>query len=207
MPGRHDSFAELMKKTHLPLLCAIVLVLTPMLSSQATPATQELVLQFDPAKSGADITLSASFHSVEGSFLCKRGAIRYDPATGKAGGEVVFDATSGQTGNDSRDHKMHKDVLHSERYPDIAFHPDHAERQLAVSGESTLQVHGMFAIHGAEHEITIPVEMSVQGDAWTAKASFTVPYVKWGMKNPSVLLLRVGSEVKVQFHAAGALLP
>jgi len=32
---------------------------------------------------------------------------------------------------------------------------------------------------------------------------FVVPYAKWGMKNPSVLFLRVGDSVDVAFHAAG----
>lgn len=173
--------------------------------SQEAPAAREIILQLDPAKTGADITLAASLHTVKGSFLARRGAISYDPASGKASGEVVFDATSGRTGNESRDRKMHKDVIQSQRYPEIAFHPDHAEGTLANSGESTLQVHGLFSIHGAEHEVTIPVEMNVQGNAWTAKASFTIPYAKWGMKNPSVLLLRVADEVKVQFHAEGIL--
>jgi polyisoprenoid-binding protein YceI len=183
----------------------VVILITPWLAAQTAPAAQELLLHLNPAKSGADITLTGNFHAVEGSFLSKRGAIHYDPATGKASGEIVFDATSGHTGNDSRDHKMHKDVLHSQRYPEIAFHPDRAEGTLATSGESTLQVHGQFAIHGAEHEITIPVRMDVQGNTWTAKASFTVPYTKWGMKNPSKLFLRVSNEVKVQFHASGSL--
>lgn len=190
---------------HVAFLATIVTLLTQFLVAQQAPAPTELLLQLDPANSSADITLAASLHTVKGSFLAKRGTIHYDPATGAASGEVVFDATSGHTGNDSRDHKMHKDVIQSQRYPEIAFRPDHAAGTLANSGESTLQVHGMFSIHGAEHEVTIPVEMNVEGDTWTAKASFTVPYVKWGMKNPSVLFLRVSDEVKVQFHAAGSL--
>jgi len=186
-------------------LAIIVTLLARSLAAQAVPAARELLLQLDPAKTGADITLAATLHSVAGSFLCKRGTIQYDPATGKADGEVVFDATSGRTGNDSRDKKMHKDVIESTRFPEIAFRPDRAEGTLVRSGESTLQVHGLFSIHGAEHEITIPVVMNVQGDSWTAMASFTIPYAKWGMKNPSAFLLRVSDEVKVQFHASGNL--
>ena len=76
---------------------------------------------------------------------------------GRQSGEIVFDATSGKTGNDSRDEKMHKDVIESGRFSEIAFRPDRADGTLAASGDSTLQVHGMFSIHGAEHEITIAV--------------------------------------------------
>jgi len=181
-----------------------VIALAQGLAAQPRPA-HELALQLDPAKSSADIALAARLHTVEGSFLSKRGSIRYDPATGNARGEIVFDATSGNTGNDSRDKKMHKDVLESDRFPEIAFHLDHAEGTLATSGDSTLEVHGQFLIHGAEHEITIPVQMNVQGGTWTAQAAFTIPYEKWGMKNPSVLFLRVANDVRVKVHAAGSL--
>ncbi len=195
-----------MKKTRLISLAAVIL-LTQSLAAQAVPAAQELLLQLDSAKTGANITLAASFHTVEGSFLCKRGTIRYDPATGKASGEVVFDASSGKTGNSSRDSKMHKDVIESGCYPEIVFRPDRATGKLAASGASTLLVHGMLAIHGAEHEVTFPVEVSFAGSAWTAKASFQVPYVRWGMKNPSKFFLRFDDVVQVQFHASGSATP
>jgi polyisoprenoid-binding protein YceI len=187
-------------------LVAVVTALTQLLAQEASPA-QELLLQLDPAKSGASIILTGNMHTVDGSFLLKRGAIRFNPATGRASGEVVFDATSGKTGNGSRDNKMHKDVIQSWHYPEIVFHPDRADGTLSTSGGSTLQVHGMFAIHGAEHEVTFPVEVNLTGTTWSAKASFQVPYVKWGMKNPSVLFLRVGDTVQVQFHAAGSTAP
>ncbi len=185
-----------------------LLVAVAALAAQpAAPVAHELLLQLDTARSGADITLAGNLHTVKGAFLMKRGAIQFDPATGKASGEIAFDATSGKTGNGSRDNKMHKDVIESGRYLEIVFRPNRAEGTLLTSGASTLQVHGMFTMHGAEHEVTFPVEVTFAGSAWTAKASFQVPYVQWGMKNPSVLFLRVGDTVEVQFHAAGSTTP
>ena len=98
-------------------------------------------------------------HSVKGSFALKRGEIRFDPASGKIGGEILFDATSGNSGNQSRDRKMHKEVLESARFSEIGFRPDGVEGRVAATGTSTVQVHGMFRIHGAEHEITVPAEV------------------------------------------------
>jgi polyisoprenoid-binding protein YceI len=186
-----------------------LLVVVAALAAQpaAAPVTHELLLQLDTAQSGADITLVGNLHTVKGAFLLKRGAIHFDPATGKASGEIAFDATSGKTGNSSRDNKMHKDVIESGRYPEIVFRPHRAEGTLATSDASTLLVHGMFTMHGAEHEVTFPVEVTFAGSAWTAKASFQIPYVQWGMKNPSVLFLRVGDMVQVQFYAAGSTTP
>jgi polyisoprenoid-binding protein YceI len=187
----------------------LVVVAAALATAQPTapPVTHELVLQLDPAGSGADISLTGNVHTVHGAFLLQRGAIHFDPATGKASGEVVFDATSGKTGNNSRDNKMHKDVIESEHYPEIVFRPDRADGVLAASGASTLQVHGMFTMHGAEHEVTFPVVISFAGSVWTAKASFQVPYVRWGMKNPTKLFLRVDDVVQVQFHASGSTTP
>ncbi|MGZ4822831.1 MAG: YceI family protein [Terriglobales bacterium] len=173
----------------------------------APPPSHELLLQLDPARTTADITLTGNLHTVKGTFLLKRGAIHFDPATGKASGEIAFDATSGKTGNSSRDSKMHKDVIESGRYPEIVFRPDRADGVLAASGASTLQVHGMFTLHGAEHEVTFPTEVTLAGSVWTAQASFQVPYARWGMKNPSKLFLRVDDVVQVQFHASGSTTP
>ena len=66
-----------------------------------------------------------------------------------------------------------------------------------------MQVRGMFRIHGSEHEITVPAEVNLSADHWRVTTHFVVPYAKWGMKNPSVLFLRVGDSVDVAFHAAG----
>ena len=193
-----------MKKTRLiaPLIVAIVLACG--LAAQTAPPAHEVELQFDPVQSGATISLSGNFHAVQGSFALKHGTVKYDPATGKAGGEIVFDAASGKTGNDGRDRRMHKDVLESARFPEISFRPDRAEGTLAASGDSTLQVHGVFSTHGADHELTIPVTIHLERNNWTAKAAFQLPYAKWGMKNPSLLFLRVAGVVDIQFRAAGS---
>ncbi|MFQ5349388.1 MAG: hypothetical protein ACE5EG_02970, partial [Thermoanaerobaculia bacterium] len=46
-------------------------------------------------------------------------------------------------------------------------------------------------------------EVSFDGDEVTATASLEVPYVAWGMKNPSKRLLRVSKEVAVEIAAVG----
>ena len=101
-------------------------------------------------------------------------------------------------GNKGRDRKKHKDVLESAQYPEIGFRPDRVEGKVAASGTSSVQVHGMFRIHGAEHEITAPTDVT-QADHWNVASHFSVPYAKWGMKNPS-LFLRVGNSVDITFN-------
>jgi polyisoprenoid-binding protein YceI len=169
-------------------------------------AQQPLTLRCDPAQTTANFTLSATLHSVHGSFRSRQCELHFDPATGVISGEVVFEATSGNTGNDGRDRKMHKDVLESDHYPEIAFRPDHLDGKVVDGVPSHLQLHGMFRIHGAEHELSIPVDAKLAGDHWTARAQFKIPYIRWGMKNPSKAFLRVGDTVDVEFQGEGKVL-
>lgn len=182
-------------------LCGLGVVACLLAASFAVKTqAQELVLQCDPAQSEANFTLGDVLHTVKGSFHLKSGELHFDPATEKISGDIVFDASSGKSGNGSRDRKMHKDVLESARYPEIEFRPDHVEGKVASDGTSKVQVHGMFRIHGAEHEMTAPAEVIPSADHWTLTSRFSIPYVKWGMKNPSMLFLRVGNSVDLVFH-------
>ncbi|SPE30212.1 YceI family protein (fragment) [Candidatus Sulfopaludibacter sp. SbA6] len=122
-------------------------------------------------------------------------------ATGKASGELMLvDAASGASGSGARDHRMHANVLESSRYPDIVFRPDFVEGKVALVGASEVRLHGMFGIHGAEHEMTIPLEIEAADRQFAATGRFVVPYVKWGMKNPSTLILRVSDKVQIEIH-------
>jgi polyisoprenoid-binding protein YceI len=98
---------------------------------------------------------------------------------------------------------MHRKILESARFPEINFRPDRVEGKVAAQGSSSVQVHGLFGIHGADHEVTAPVQAEISGDHWTATAKFTVPYQKWGMKNPSSFLLRVSDTVAIDLEMSG----
>ncbi|HEY6768360.1 MAG TPA: YceI family protein [Candidatus Sulfotelmatobacter sp.] len=163
---------------------------------------QEIALQVDPAQSTVKFTLGDVLHTVRGTFAVKPGVLHLEPATGKVSGEILVDAKTGQSGNGTRDRKMHKEILESDRYPEIGFRPTSVEES-AASGKSSAKVHGTFSIHGVEREITVPAQVDIEPGHWTANVHFTVPYVKWGMKNPSTLFLRVNDTVEIDLAAAG----
>ena len=177
------------------------LVLTALLAPGAALVAQEIALDLDPAQTKVEYKLGATLHTVEGTFALKRGHISFDPESGKAAGELVVDTTSGQSGNNSRDRNMHKSVLESARYPEIIFRPDRVEGKVAPQGRSQVQLHGTFTIHGADHEMTVPVDVEITDGRYTAIAHFQIPYVKWGMKNPSTFLLRVSDKVDLTVQA------
>jgi len=173
----------------------------------AFAGAQERVFELSPAQTHIDFFLPAMLHTVHGTFQLKRGMVGFDPATGKASGEVIVDATSGETGNSSRDNRMHKSILETAQYPEIIFRPDHFEGKIPAEGAVTLQVHGVFSIHGKDHEVTLPVEAQVGVDQISATFKCSIPYVKWGIKNPSTFLLRVSEKADIEIHAAGHLAP
>ncbi|HEV2617607.1 MAG TPA: YceI family protein [Candidatus Acidoferrales bacterium] len=166
---------------------------------------QNVTLSLDPARTQITFTLGATFHTVEGSFKLKSGSIQFNPATGEVSGEIVVDATSGETGNNSRDRKMHKSVLESQNYPEIVFVPSRVQGHVSLSGESQVQVHGSVKLDGSQHNITIPADVRVTGDHLTATVHFAIPYVEWGLKDPSTFLLRVDKKVDLVIQAAGKL--
>lgn len=128
-------------------------------------------------------------HTVHGEFRLKRGAVTYDFLTGKASGEIVIDAKSGDSGSSARDGRMNKNVLESDRYPEVVFRPDRV-----TGSPAKADLHGIFSIHGTDHELTL----AVTGSGESFHAIFKVPYVQWGMKDPSTFVLKVGKEVDIE---------
>jgi polyisoprenoid-binding protein YceI len=171
----------------------------------APAAAQQVQVTLDPARTKVEISVHDVHGGVHGKFMLRSGTVLFDRKTGKATGELIVEAASGQTGNGTRDNKMHKEVLESSHYPEITFTPKHVIGDVAAQGTSNVQVQGVFRIHGADHDLTLSLPVEVNGDQLTATTTFTVPYESWGMKNPSVLFLRVDGKAEVKVTAAGRL--
>jgi polyisoprenoid-binding protein YceI len=185
----------------LPALALVAFLAIAVSSS----AAQGVAFQLDPQHTTVSFTLADALHTVRGTFHLKQGSLRLDPASGKLAGEIVVDARSGESGSGMRDRKMHREMLESDRYPEIAFHPDHVVGTVSLQGKSSVKIHGIFNIHGSDHELTVPADVEISGDHWTAVLHFAVPYVSWGIKNPSNLFLRVSESVDIELNTAGTI--
>ena len=166
---------------------------------------QEYEFQFNPAQSHVGFTLGSILHTVHGEFHIKSGFIKFDKQTGAASGLIVVDATSGASGSDARDRRMHKEIIESQRYPEIKFVPQHVKGQIVDRQESHLQIDGVLTLHGAEHPVTVEASVNPNGDQLDATTKFDVPYVQWGIKNPSTFILRVSTTVNIDIHGTGRL--
>jgi polyisoprenoid-binding protein YceI len=201
---RRYRLTRLFSITVLAFMALLVLSALPQHAAPQTPSG-ELVLVLDPAASKVHWTLESSLHTLHGTFALKNGTMRVDLATGQVSGEFAADATTGKSGNDGRDRKMHKEVLESSRYTDIVFRPDRVEGKIATQGTSTLQVHGIFVLHGSEHELTVPVQAELGTDHWTGGSKFSLPFIDWGLKNPSNFFLKVNHAVNIELELKGSL--
>jgi polyisoprenoid-binding protein YceI len=183
------------------LVLAVVALLAV---GNAVESAKDSVLRLDPQHTTINFTLGDVLHTIRGTFKLKRGELRLAPASNKLSGEIVVDARSGESGTGMRDRKMHRELLESDRYPEIVFRPDRVDGNVPVQGKASVRVHGIFSIHGSDHELLVPAEVDMSPDHWTAALHFSVPYVNWGIKNPSTLFLRVSESVDIDLIAAGS---
>jgi polyisoprenoid-binding protein YceI len=162
-------------------------------------------LSLDTTRSEVHFTLTDALHTVHGTFHIQQGDVTFDPVTGKADGSILVDALSGKSGNSIRDHRMANDELKAPDYKTVAFAPTRFTGTFNPTGDSTLQVHGLFTLIGTPHEIDVPMQVQVSGDQIHAVGSFAVPYIQWGLKDPSTFMIKVEKEVHVDLDLTGTL--
>ena len=178
-------------------LIALALFLTQPIFAQPQKFT------VNPDASQVGFGLNGKGHHVRGVFHVQSGSITFDAGARSISGMIVVAAGSGNSGESSRDKKMNSDVLNTDRYPEISFAPKSFDGALAATGDSTIQVSGVFTLHGAAHDITVPMQIHIDGSSLTAKGHFVVPYVQWGLKDPSILILKVAKEVDIDLNLSG----
>lgn len=170
----------------------------------ATPAIAQMTYTIQPAKSQVQYSLKG-FHDVAGHFAVSDGTITFNRSTGAMSGTVDVAAASGNSGEPARDKKMDKDQLKVKKFPTIVFAPMKYTGTLNKTGSSTVQVEGTFTLLGKAHAITVPMTVDINGTECTAKGSFVIPYVQWGVKDPSNFLLHMDKQVKIDLAFDGTL--
>ncbi len=166
---------------------------------------QQQTFVANPDASEVKMTLKTTREVVNGTFHIQSGSLEFDRSAAKMSGSVVVLAGSGKTGNGSRDKKMHKDILEVEQHATVSFEPNSYAGAMAPSGDSTIQVTGIFTLLGTPHEITIPILVHLEDASATAKAHFVVPYIQWGLKDPSFLFWKADKDVAIDLFLTGRL--
>ncbi len=180
-----------------------VFALAVILAPAALAQHQTFVV--NPDASEVKMTLKTTHELVSGTFHVQSGSIEFDRSAPKMSGSVVVLAGSGKTGNDSRDKKMNRDILKVGEHATVFFAPKTYTGVIAPSGDSTIQVTGIFTLLDTPHEITVPMLVHLDGTSTTAKAHFVVPYVQWGLKNPSFLIWKADDDVAIDLNLVGTI--
>lgn len=188
------------------MACMRLSLLALLVAAPGAAVGEERVLHLRPEHARVAFVLDAGDHDVRGGFaLQEPAAIAFDDETGRASGRVVLDATSAETGKARRDKKMHRKVLESDEYPEIVLDVTGLRGRLPDAGPGELTILGTVSIAGASHPVALTAAVERRGDALTATAPLTVPYVAWGMEDPSFLWLEVAEEVQVTVEIEGRL--
>lgn len=188
------------KTPHL-VFCLTFFLVCVAIASATDQNSHQRTFVLKPDTTSIRWTLSGTVHTVRGTFKLKRGAVDVNLDDGSADGLVEVDANSGESGNSARDELMHKSILESDRYPIISFRPTHVIGKVPFSGDEIVTVEGVFRIHGTEHPLQLRIDLHPEGDTIALKTHFIVPYVNWGMKDPSILFLRVDKTVDIDVEA------
>jgi polyisoprenoid-binding protein YceI len=190
-----------MKNTARTLMMALPLFLG------SGACAQQQTFTVNPGTSNIGFALTGTGHEVHGTFHVSSGTIQFDRSAPKMSGTVTVSASSGDSGDNGRDKNMHQKVLEAERFSDITFQPQDYAGSIAATGDSTIQVSGTFTLHGTPHALTVPMQVHIDGQNLTAKGSFIVPYVKWGLKDPSIFILKVAKDVHIDMYLVGTVSP
>ena len=169
---------------------------------------ESLQLQLDPEKTRISFLLPTNTHEVHGQFSLDAGTILFDPETGSASGEIRVRATGAETGNEKRDRKMHQKVLESEKFPYFTFRAESFTSPGWRSlGENHVELIGQLEILGMEHPATwigdVEIHDGPGGRSLHGTATLDLPFVEWGLDDPSFFVFRVAKIVHVQLEIDG----
>lgn len=168
-------------------------------------SAQTVAVRFDPAQSKLQWTLADTLHTVHGTFQLASGKIVFNTQTGAVSGLFTVNEDTGHSDSSTRDARMKKSVLKTGEYPEATFQPSHVTGQFNASGSSNLAVDGIFHLYGADHPLRLNFLVNASDAQVIATTQFEIPYVAWGMHDPSNLFLRVGKSVQMEIDAKGTI--
>lgn len=183
--------------------CSFALLFAALVFAPGATRAQTVTIHMNPAQTHILWTLPDVLHTVHGTFHLSSGTITFNAKNGEASGFFSVDEDTGASGDNIRDNRMKKSILETATHPTATFKPTHVSGVYNLQGSSTLLVDGIFNLHGADHPLKLAFQVTAKGSAITATTKFDIPYVSWGMHDPSTLFLRVDKSVQMEIDAAG----
>jgi polyisoprenoid-binding protein YceI len=150
----------------------------------------------DPGTSHIRFHAVSRFVDADGAFRRFAGELRLEPGRPEtASGRIVVEVASIDTANRSRDdHLRSPDFFDAERYPQAVF----VLAAVRAEGSQTV-VTGELTIRGVTRPLSVPVTLTVAGDAVRAAGRFVVDRRRFGIAYQG-WLNPVRDEVTVSFE-------
>jgi polyisoprenoid-binding protein YceI len=145
---------------------------------------------------------------VNGALRVRQGEARGDIDRLQEVGSVslVIDASSYNSNIGLRDQDVQEHYLEVQQYPVIRFNStgiQKIERPQSPEDLWQITVRGRLELHGVQRDVIVPVRLLYQTNKITAQGNFQFVLEDFNIRVPTLLFLKAGNQVDVEFRIVG----
>jgi polyisoprenoid-binding protein YceI len=185
-------------------------ILSLVLISPSAPALAEVQsFRLIPDESQIITKVKDPFGSiVNGALRVRQGEARGDIDRLQEVGSVslVIDTSSYNSNIGLRDQDIQEHYLEVQQYPVIRFNStgiQKIERPQSPEDLWQMTVRGRLEIHGVQREVIVPLRLLYQTNKITAQGNFRFVLEDFNIRVPTLLFLKAGNQVDVEFRIVG----
>jgi polyisoprenoid-binding protein YceI len=185
-------------------------ILSLVLVSLSAPALAEVQsFRLIPDESQIITKIKDPFGSiVNGALRVRQGEARGDIDRLQEVGSVslVIDTSSYNSNIGLRDQDVQEHYLEVQQYPVIRFNStgiQNIKRPQSPEDLWQITVRGRLELHGVQKEVIVPVRLLYQTNKITAQGNFRFVLEDFNIRVPTLLFLKAGNQVNVEFRIVG----
>ena len=185
-------------------------ILSLVLTSSSAPGLAELQrFRLIPDESQIVTKVKDPFGNiVNGALRVRQGEARGDLDRLQESGSVslVIDTASYNSNIGLRDQDVHEYYLEVAQYPVIRFDStgiQKIERPRSPKDVWQITVRGRLELHGVQREVLVPVRLRYETDKIIAQGNLRLVLEDFNIKVPTLLFLKAGNQVDVDFRLVG----
>ncbi len=188
------------------MLCRVALAFAGVALAASASATPFVLV---PTASKVQFESKAPMESFTGKTQKVSGAVDLDPAAlaDSILVSVAVDMASLETGMALRDRHMRENHLQVDKFPTGTFAggnlADLSATSLTSGAPVTGTITGQLTLHGVEHQITAPVELSLKDGSLHVVAHFAVKLADYAIPRPQMLMMKLGETQTVTVDVTG----
>jgi polyisoprenoid-binding protein YceI len=189
--------------------CFIWILLLVLASPSAPALAEVLTFRLIPDESQIITKVKDPFGGiVNGALRIRQGEARGDIDRLQEEGSVslVIDTSSYNSNIGLRDQDVQEHYLEVQQYPVIRFNStgiQKIERPQSPEYLWQITVRGRLEIHGVQREVSVPVRLLYQTNKITAQGNFQFVLEDFNIRVPTLLFLKAGNQVDVEFRIVG----